>query len=104
MIAHFCHVACSVDGFRVRLGLGRESGPGAFKCVMLWGYFEEKYLSWHNPLIQNVRINSRLEKRNNEISFYAYDGINILVGAIVRGVSGSGCPGVNCPGGNCPRG
>ena len=83
MIVHFCHVACSVDGFGVRLGLGRESGPGAFKRVMLCGCFEEKYLSWHNPLIQNVRRNNRLEKRNNEISLYAYDGMNILMGAIV---------------------
>ena len=73
MIVHFCHVACSVDGFRIRLGLGRESGPGAFKCVMLCGYFEEKYLCWHNPLIQNVTRNKRLGKRNNEISLYAYD-------------------------------
>ena len=84
-MVHFCHAACSVNCFRVRLGLGRASGPGAFKCVMLCGYFEEKYLIWHNPLIQNVRRNNRLEKRNNEISSYAYDGINILVGAVVQG-------------------
>ena len=49
MIVHFCHVACSVDGFGVRLGLERELGQGALKCVMLCGYFEEKYLGWHNP-------------------------------------------------------
>ena len=85
MIVHFCHVACSVNGFRGRLGLGRESGPGAFKCVMLCGFFEEEYLSWHNPLIQNVERNNCLSKRNNKISLYAYDGMNILVGAIVRG-------------------
>ena len=42
MIVHFCHVACSVDGLRVRLGLRRESGLGAFKCVMICRYFEEK--------------------------------------------------------------
>ena len=104
MTVHFCHVACSVGVFRVRLGLGRESGPEAFKCVMVCGYFEEKYLSWHNPLIQNVRRNNRLGKRINEISLYAYDGMNILVGAIVQGgvVRGQLSGGGNCPGGNCP--
>ena len=95
MMVHFCHVACSVDCFRVRLGLGRESGLGAFKCVMLCGYFEEKYLSWHNSLIQNGRRNNCLGKINNEISLYAYDGMNILVGATVQGGS---CLGGNCPG------
>ena len=49
MIVHFCHVACSVDGFGVRLGLEKELGQGVLKCVMLCGYFEEKYLRWHNP-------------------------------------------------------
>ena len=95
MMVHFCHVACSVDCFRVRLGLGRESGLGAFKYVMLCGYFEEKYLSWHNPLIQNGRRNNRLGKRN-EISLYAYDGMNIPVGATVQGIS---CLEGNCSGG-----
>ena len=125
MMVHFCHVACSVDCFRDRLGLGRESGLGAFKCVMLCGYFEEKYLSWRNALIQNGRRNNRLGKRNNEISLYAYDGMNILVGATVRGggvvlgqLSGGGgrlslvgnfqggcnCLGGNHPGGSCPGG
>ena len=85
MMVHFCHVACSVDGFRVRLGLRRESGPGAFKFVMLCRYFEEKHLSWHNLLIQNRRRNNHLGKRNNEISLYACNGMNILVGATVRG-------------------
>ena len=89
-MVHFCHVACSVDCFRVRLGLGRESGLGAFKCVMLCRYFEEKYLSWHNPLIQSGRRNNRLGKRNNEISLYADDGLNMLVGVTVQGGS---CPG-----------
>ena len=88
MMVHFCHGACSVDCFRVRLGWGvgeGESGLGAFKCIMLCGYFEEKYLSWHNPLIQNGRRNNRLGKRNNEISLYAYDGMNIIVGTTVQG-------------------
>ena len=51
MIVHFCHVACGMDGFGVRLGLERELGQGALKCVdlMLCGYFEKKYLRWHNP-------------------------------------------------------
>ena len=72
--------------------LTAASGLGAFKCVMLCGYFEEKYLSWHNPLIQNGRRNNHLEKRNNEISLYTYDGMNILVGATVQGavVGGGG--------------
>ena len=97
MIVHFCHVACSVDGFRVRLRLGRESGPGAFKSVMLCGYFEGKYLSWHNPLIKNVRRNNRLGKRNNEISLHAYDGMTTFWrGNLSRGGS---CPGGSCPGG-----
>ena len=106
MIVHFCHVARSVDRFRVRLGLGKESGPGAFKCVMLCGYFEEKYLSWHNPLIQNVRRNNRLEKRNNEISVYAYDGMNILVGQNAQEgfVRGTVVLGTIVLGGNCPKG
>ena len=104
-MVHFCHVACSVDCFRVRLGLGRESGLGAFKYVMPCGYFEEKYLSWHNPLIQNGRRNNRLGKRNGEISFYAYDGMNVLVGATHQGavvwrqLSGGG--GQLSYGGNC---
>ena len=95
-MVHFFHVACSVDCFRVRLGLGRESGLGAFECVIPCGYFEEKYLSWHNLLIQNGRRNNRLGKRNNEISLYAYDGMDILVGATVQGGQLSG--------GNCPKG
>ena len=66
MIVHFCHVACSVDGFTVRLGLGRESGPEAFKSVMLCGNFAEKYLSWHNPLIQDVRRNKRFGKKTKQ--------------------------------------
>ena len=41
MMVHFCHVARSVDCFKERLGLGRESGLGAFKCVnalrIFWG-------------------------------------------------------------------
>ena len=50
MIVHFCHVECSVDGFGVRMGLERELEPRALKkCVMLCKYFEQKYLSWHNP-------------------------------------------------------
>ena len=69
MIAHFCHVACSVDVFRERLGLGRETGQGAFKCVMLCGYFEEKYLHWHNPLIQNVRKNNCFEKKTMKFPY-----------------------------------
>ena len=107
MIVHFCHVACSVDGFRVRLGLWRESGPGAFKCVMLRGYFEEKHHIWHNPLIQNVKRNNRLGERKNEIFLYAYDGMNIPLGAIVQGqvvqgqLSGGGGGG---SWGNCPKG
>ena len=104
LIVHFCHVACSVDGFRVRLGVGRKSGPGAFTCVMLCGYFEDKYLSWHNPLIQIVRRNNRLGKRNNEISLYAYDGMNPggenCPGGVVRGaVVGGG----QLSWGNCPK-
>ena len=97
-MVHFCHVACSLDCFRVRLGLGRESGLGAFKCVMLCGHFEEKYLIWHNPLIQNGRRNNRLGKRNNEISLHEYDGMNILRGATVQGGQSSGGGG-DCPGG-----
>ena len=100
-MVHFCYVACSVDCFRVRLGLGRESGQGAFKYVLLCGYFEEKYLSWHNPHIQNGRRNNHLGKRNNEISLYAYDGMNIMVGATVQGGSFWGQLSY---GGNCWRG
>ena len=97
IFVHFCHVACSVDGFRVRLELGRESGSGAFKCIMLCGYFEEKYLCWHNLLIQNVRRNDRLVKRNNEIS-RSYEH------PVGGDCPGGSCPGVIVMGGNYPKG
>ena len=47
-----------------------------------------------------MRRNNRLGKRNNEISLYAYDGMNILVGGNCPGcVSGGSYGG----GGNYPK-
>ena len=55
-----------------------------------------------------MRRNNRLGKRNNEISLYEYNGMNILVGAIVqRGVVRGavvGGGGGELSLGNCPKG
>ena len=40
------------------------------------------------------------EKKNNKISLYAYDGMNILVGATVKGAV---VWGAIVLGGNCPK-
>ena len=99
MIVHFCHVACSMDGFRVRLRLGRESGPGAFNCVMLCGYFDTSV-----GIILRFRMGGEITVWEEETMkfpcmhmMYEHPGVGICPEGRCRG--GGSCLGDNCPGG-----